>query len=104
MSTSIFKQWLQDFDKKVGSEKQKILLFLDNAPVHLKVVKELHDCGGLSNMNIELFPEKITSKLQIADAGWIQAIKLNCRNLLLNLIVGLTIPTLDDVASIDFEY
>ncbi|XP_052696591.1 tigger transposable element-derived protein 4-like [Crassostrea angulata] len=53
-------------------QKRKILLYLDNAPSHLKI--------NLSNIKLQFSPANTTSKLQPMDQGIIQTLKLKFRN------------------------
>ena len=51
MTQIIFKKWLNEVNKKMKSEKRKILLILDNAIPH-------YFTGTLSNVEIFYLPAK----------------------------------------------
>ena len=55
--------------------KRHILLFLDNAPVHVRAWKDIDNAKKLSHITLCFLPKNTTSKLQPADARWIQGIK-----------------------------
>lgn len=68
MTLSIFYEWLQKINKKMEQQGRRILLLLDNAPVHPCDVE-------LSNIELMYFPPNVTSKLQPLDQGIIKAFK-----------------------------
>lgn len=72
MTSHIMEEWLKLVNRKMVRQKRKILLFLDNAPSHLKI--------NLSNIKLQFFPANTTSKLQPMDQGIIQTLKLKFRN------------------------
>ena len=49
------------------AEGRIVLLFLDNAPSHPKILQE-----GLKNIKLEFLPNNTTSRLQPCDAGIIK--------------------------------
>ncbi|KAG0442234.1 Tigger transposable element-derived protein 6 [Dictyocoela muelleri] len=69
MNLEIFKKWLDSLNLKMKESKRKILLTLDNAPVHPI---------GLEFSNLELFyfPPGVTSKIQPLDQGIIRSFKV----------------------------
>lgn len=71
MTTTIFQEWLINFDKMTSSEcdGRKVLLLLDNASAH--------NINGLNLSSVEVLklPAKTTSKLQPLDAGIIASFK-----------------------------
>ena len=71
MQTGIMEEWLRWLDRKMCQQNQKILLFLDNAPVHPKI--------SLKNVKLQFFPANTTALLQPMDAGIIQTLKLKYR-------------------------
>jgi hypothetical protein len=48
MTTSLHQEWLQDWDKKLQDEGQKILLLQDNFSGHLPP-------DNLTNIHVEIF-------------------------------------------------
>jgi hypothetical protein len=54
MNTFIFTDWLQQLDSMMQKQKRRILLFLDNAPVHPKDV-------NLKNITLKFFPANTTA-------------------------------------------
>ena len=60
---------------------RKVLLFLDNALSHPKLLQE-----GLKNIKIEFLPMNTTSRLQPCDAGIIKTFKNKYRKLLIRYI------------------
>lgn len=81
MNNFIFTNWLKDFDEMVGKQNRKILLFLDNAPVHPQVI-------DLQHITIKFFPANTTSKIQPLDQGVIRNFKANYRRQLVQHIIA----------------
>ncbi|XP_053392576.1 tigger transposable element-derived protein 6-like [Mercenaria mercenaria] len=71
MLTTTMVDWLKSVDRKMRAQNRKILLFLDNVPVHPDIT--------LSNVKLQFFPPNTTSLLQPMDAGIIQTMKLKYR-------------------------
>ena len=71
MQTGIMEEWLRWLDRKMCHQNRKILLFLDNAPVHPNI--------SLKNVKLQFFPANTTALLQPMDAGIIQTLKLKYR-------------------------
>jgi hypothetical protein len=71
MLTTLFQEWLQDFDYQVGIKhnKQRVLLFLDNCTNH-----KLNNLV-LENVVVYFLPSNTTSKLQPMDSGIIMSFK-----------------------------
>lgn len=72
MTSHIMEEQLKSVNRKMVHQKRKILLFLDNAPSHLKI--------NLSNIKLQFFPANTTSKLQPMDQGIIQTLELKLRD------------------------
>lgn len=81
MTRSIMIDWLLDMDKKMGFQKRKILLFLDNAGSH---PRELN----LKNIKIIFLPPNTTSVCQPMDQGIIANFKLFYRGLILKHVLS----------------
>lgn len=80
MTVSIFCKWLETFNRQLLLENRKILLILDNAPVHPV---------GLEYSNIEMLylPPNTTSKIQALDQGIILSFKQHYKKILTRNLV-----------------
>lgn len=76
MTRDIMTEWLLQLDKKMGYQKRKIVLFLDNAGSH---PHDLH----LKNVKQIFLPPNTTSICQPLDQGVIQNFKFHYRSLIL---------------------
>uniref|UniRef100_H2ZXU3 DDE-1 domain-containing protein n=1 Tax=Latimeria chalumnae TaxID=7897 RepID=H2ZXU3_LATCH len=65
----LFGEWLKDWDQKLGQERRKILLLVDNCTAH--VTKDV----ALRNIRLEFLPKNTTSILQPCDQGIIRTAK-----------------------------
>ena len=72
-----FSRWLKTWDRKLRISKRRILLLLDNAPVHPKT-----DDIVLTNIRLHYMPKNTTSLIQPCDAGIINSLKCHYKNLL----------------------
>jgi hypothetical protein len=81
MNATIFTEWIDSVNVQIQREKRKILLFLDNAPVHPVDLK-------LSNVTIIFFPPNTTSVIQPLDQGIIRAFKAHYRSRLVKRIIS----------------
>ena len=79
MNADIFKDWLQDFDKKMVQQKRKVLLVLDNCPAH--------KLPPLKATEVVFLPPNSTSKLQPCDAGVIQNVKVHYRTMKVHQLI-----------------
>jgi len=77
----MFTKWLRDFDDLMGKENRKVLLFLDNAPVHPPDVE-------LKNITMKFFPPNTTSKIQPLDQGLIKVFKTFYRKQLVQHLIA----------------
>ena len=73
MTGLFFREWLEEFDKKMRSTNRHVLLLLDNAPSH--ATGDL----VLTHTNVLMLPPNTTSKIQPMDAGIIAAFKRRYR-------------------------
>jgi hypothetical protein len=80
MNTFIFTDWLQQLDSMMQKQKRRILLFLDNAPVHPKDV-------NLKNITLKFFPANTTAIIQPMDQGVIRTFKEYYRQQLVQHII-----------------
>ena len=81
MTGEIFDKWLTDLNTKMTFENRKILLFIDNAPVHGKL--------KLSNVSIKFFPPNTTCSLQPLDQGIIKNFKYHYRTFFIEKLLSL---------------
>ena len=65
MNIFIFTDWLQQLDLMMQKQKRRILLFLDNAPVHPTDI-------NLKNITLKFFPANTTAVTQPMDQGIIK--------------------------------
>ena len=68
MTGLFFQEYCHWFDKRMNG--RKVLLLVDNCPVHPKIVE------GLRNVELYFLPPNTTSKIQPCDAGIIRAFKV----------------------------
>ncbi|UYV80009.1 TIGD6 [Cordylochernes scorpioides] len=73
MTSSIFQEWLLQFNKQLVSKGRRILLLLDNATSHCV------PNDGLSNINIHFLPPNMTTSLKPLDSGIIKSFKAQYR-------------------------
>jgi len=71
MQTSIWNKYLELLNQRMKRRNRKILLLVDNAPVHSVSNPEL-----LTNIMIHYLPPNTTAHLQPADAGIINSFKV----------------------------
>ena len=76
MLTTLFQEWLQEFDYQVGIKhnKQHVLLLLDNCTSY-----KLENLT-LENVEVYFLPPNTTSKLQPMDSGIIMSFKKHYRH------------------------
>lgn len=89
MTCDIMKEWLLQFDNRMGLQKRKILLFLDNAGSHPRDLK-------LQNIKIIFLPPNATSVCQPLDQGIIKCFKGYYRT----TIVKHILTKIDSVSSV----
>ncbi len=70
MTNPIFNQYLKELDEYFKKKRCKIVLFLDNAPVHI-----VDEATNLTNVELHYFSPNLTLVLQPLDAGIIQSLK-----------------------------
>jgi hypothetical protein len=80
MTSVYLEQWLKSWDKALGLQKRKILLFLDNAPCHPLV--------SLKNIKLQFLPKNTTSHLQPLDQGIIKTFKVYYRHKVLRRVIN----------------
>jgi hypothetical protein len=93
MNAFIFTKWLNDFNAMMQKQNRKIILFLDNAPVHSSDVK-------LTNINLKFFPANTIAKIQPLEQGIIRTFKAhNRKQVVQNLITnGDSANSADDIS------
>ena len=78
MQVSIFNEILLKLNEIMRWKNRKIVLLIDNAPVHL-VLDETQE--KLDNVNVQFLPPNTTTKLQPCDAGIINSFKCHYKRL-----------------------
>ena len=68
----LFEEWVRKIDRKMKAANRHILLFIDNCTAHVSVT-------DLTNTRLIFFPPNCTSRLQPADQGIIQNLKVYYR-------------------------
>ncbi|UYV79285.1 hypothetical protein LAZ67_17001909 [Cordylochernes scorpioides] len=96
MTSSIFQEWLLQFNKQLVSEGRRILLLLDNATSHCV------PNDGLSNIKIHFLPPNMTASLQPLDIGIIKSFKAQYRKLHLQKMVELADAHLPTELRLDY--
>jgi hypothetical protein len=79
MTNPIFNQYLKELDEYFKKKGRKIVLFLDNAPVHI-----VDEATNLTNVELRYFPPNLTSVLQPFDVGIIRSLKALSRKFEVN--------------------
>ena len=72
LDSVLFEEWVRKIDRKMKAANRHILLFIDNCTAHVSVT-------GLTNTRLIFFPPNCTSRLQPADQGIIQNLKVYYR-------------------------
>lgn len=72
MQVSIWNDYLKKLDTKMRLQNRKILLLVDNAPVHIT-----NENTQLTNVTLRFLPPNTTSHLQPCDAGIINSFKVS---------------------------
>lgn len=67
MTSELFEEYLKILNRKMKKKNRKIVLFIDNCPVHPFI--------QLSNIELKFLPENTTSVLQPMDQGIIKCFK-----------------------------
>ena len=76
MDSALYEEWVRQLDKRMRLANRHILLFVDNCSSHVVV-------NGLTSIGLVFFPPNCTSKLQPADQGIIQNLKVHYRQTLI---------------------
>ncbi|CAH8477968.1 unnamed protein product [Dicrocoelium dendriticum] len=80
MSSTLFKEWVKDWDTELQRQSRKVLLLLDNCAAHSNL-------DFLKNIQMEFLPPKTTSLIQPMDMGIIKNLKTFYRSRLVNYIL-----------------
>lgn len=72
MDNTLYEPWVREIDRRMKAAKRNILLIVDNCTAHVTV-------NGLTNTKVIFLPPNCTSKLQPADPGIIQNLKVRYR-------------------------
>jgi hypothetical protein len=62
MTSSLYQEWLQQWDRDLGGENRKILLLQDNFSAHIVP-------NGLQNIHVENFAPNLKAHVQPMDQG-----------------------------------
>ncbi|XP_060658136.1 tigger transposable element-derived protein 4-like isoform X2 [Drosophila nasuta] len=80
MTSTIFMNWVRHWDAELQTQNKKILLLVDNCPIHPQI-------SDLTNITLVFLPPNTTSVLQPMNQGIIRVIKSTFRkNLVLKII------------------
>jgi len=89
MTSTIFSNWLYEWDKELQAKSRSILLLIDNCAAHPKNVQ-------LKNITLEFLPANTTSLIQPLDMGIIKNLKVRYRIKLVNFILEMIEENLFD--------
>ncbi|GBO43250.1 hypothetical protein AVEN_259902-1 [Araneus ventricosus] len=81
MTSSIFEQWLVNFDKKMRNQARKVLLVLNNGTCHAHGAQ-------LKNVKLLFLPPNTTLKLQPLDHGIIKCFNMEYRQCALRHVIA----------------
>ena len=91
MTTDLYNMWMLTLNNNMVRQNRNILLFVDNAPVH---VLDYSTEQLLTNVQVEFLPKNTTAETQPLDGGVIWAFKAVMRkNLLLKLLSMMDLNT-----------
>ena len=90
MQVSIFNEVLLKFNETMKRKNRKIVLLIDNAPVHL-ILDETQE--KLDSIEVKFLPPNTTTVLQPCDAGIIHSFKCHYKH----LFIQNQIDTYDDM-------
>ena len=80
MDNTRYEQWVREIDQQMKAAKRNTLLIVDNCTAHVTV-------NGLTNTKVLFLPPNCTSKLQPADQGFIQNLKVHYRQTMVQRIL-----------------
>ena len=72
MTSNLFTEWLENFERTVRLKKRKVVLLLDNATSY-KVSEDIR------NVRVHFLPSNRTAQLQPNDAGIVRSLKQHYR-------------------------
>ena len=81
MTSSLFTEWIEEWDKQLRRERRKILLLVDNCSAHPRI-------PGLTNIELHFLPPNTTSIIQPMDQGVIKNLKTLYRKEVLSSIIS----------------
>lgn len=81
MDREIWSEFLRGFNRKMGMERRKVLLFVDNCSAHKTDIQ-------LKNVSIKFLPANTTSVIQPMDQGVIQSFKNHYRCRLVQTVIN----------------
>ena len=80
MNIDLFEDWVREQDNKFDGQNRKVLLIVDNCPVHPEI-------GGLIAIELYFLSPNITSVTQPMGRGVIQSLKSEYCSLIIQLII-----------------
>ena len=80
MTSSIFSDFLKKWNRRLGIQKRKVLLFMDNCTAHKVNMR-------LANIDIKFLPANTTSVIQPMDQGIIASFKVQYRRRMVQSLI-----------------
>lgn len=90
MTCEVIVEWLKTINREMIKAKRRILLFIDDSPVHPK----LHD---FSNISLKFLPANTITAVQPLDMGLITAFKTYYRKFMLSYLLVLPFQSVDSL-------
>ena len=94
MTSVLFNEYLKELNAQMVEQKRKILLLVDNTPLH--IVQQEY-----SNIKVEFLPKNTTSALQPLDQGIIRSFKAHYKTKLIKYLVAVGNDTNETVKTIN---
>ncbi|KAK6477320.1 protein FAM118B isoform X1 [Huso huso] len=82
MVSSLFEEFVRDFDRDMTSQKRKVVLVLDSCPAHPAEI------AGLQSVCLQMLPLNTTAHTQPMDAGIIKNFKMHYRQLIVSRLLN----------------
>ena len=94
MTSVLFNEYLKELNAQMVEQKRKILLLVDNTPLH--IVQQEY-----SNIKVEFLPKNTTSALQPLDQGIIRSFKAHYKTKLIKYLVAVGNDTNETMKTIN---
>lgn len=88
MTCELFADWLKIINREMIKVKRKILLFIDDSPVHPKL-------NDFSNISLKFLPANAVATVQPMDMGLITAFKTSYRKFMLSYAIVYPMTTIE---------